>query len=446
MTDILHIYPDRESKVLEFKESLPKFSALMKTCVAFANTAGGQIIIGVEDGTRKIVGVSDQDRERLYEEFPNSLYDSTNSGLFAHIYERNFNERSVLVIEIPLSSRRPCFIKQEGIPNGVYLRVGASTRRAQDVHVEELIRESKHEYYDVEPTKVKIVELSQERLKFCYGKYTSKKLESDGVITSLSHEHKKYWATVAGVLMFTDNPEIYIPEAILICTQFSGTSGRDIVQTREITGPIPDLIQDGIALLEHWMQRDFELDGVKLKGKMLVPVTALREAITNGLMHRKYSIPGAMKMALYDDRLEIFSPGALPGLVDIDNLGDGTTYLRNPHIAKIARRMKLVEKLGTGIRLIFDECQKHGLQKPIYKEDGDYVKLIFEFAPDLNASDSDEDKIRKYIEMHKEVTVKEIINLLSVSRNTATRKLNNMIDKNLLVRKGKGPAVKYFLK
>ncbi len=79
----------------------------------------------------------------------------------------------------------------------------------------------------------------------------------------------------------------------------------------------------------------------------MIPQIAIREAIINALVHRKYSIPGAIKIALYDDRLEIFSPGNFPGLVDVNNLGDGTTYLRNPHLVMLARKMKLVEKLGS---------------------------------------------------------------------------------------------------
>jgi ATP-dependent DNA helicase RecG len=440
-------YPERESKTLEFKSTLPKFPTLIKTCVAFTNTAGGQIIIGVEDNTRKIIGINDKDRERVYESFPNSLYDATNNGLFAHIYERNFNDRSVLMINVPLSTRRPCFIKQEGIPKGVYLRVGSSTRRAQKEHVEELMRESKHQYYDVEPTSATFEELSKSRLEQCYGKSLSpKKLESDGVITSLSISPQQYSATIAGVLMFSDQPEKIIPETIIICSEFSGTSGRNIIQTRELIGPIPDLIQESTSLLEHWLQRNFKLEGVKLTGKSPIPMEALREAITNGLLHRKYTIPGALKIALYEDRLEIFSPGGFPGLVDIKNLGDGTTYLRNPHLAMLARRLKITEKLGTGIKLIFDSCHTYGIKKPEYHEDGDFVKIIFYFSPSIEAGDTDEDVILKYMSMHKEAEVSDIIKLLDVSRNTATRKINNLIEKKLIMRKGSGPAVRYHIK
>jgi len=447
MTKQFHIFPERESKTLEFKERLPKFSSLIKTCVAFANTAGGQIVIGIEDGSRKIVGIQEKDRERLYEDFPSSLYDSTNNGLFVYIYERNFNDRSVLLIEVPLSTKRPCFVKQDGIPKGVYLRVGASTRRAQQQHVEELVREGKHLYFDEEPTKVSFDTLSKERLQQCYGtSYSLKKLASDGVITSLSVAPKQYMLTVAGLLMFEDHPEDHIPEAIIICTEFSGTKGRDIIQTRELVGPLPDLINESTTLLEHWLQRDYKLHGVRLVGKMPIPMAALREVITNGLMHRKYTIPGALKIALYKDRLEIFSPGALPGLVDINHLGDGTTYLRNPHIAKLARRLKLLEKLGTGIKLIFDECQAHGVKKPEYYEDGDFVKVIFNFQPSIGENDKDEDVILKLMNMHQEVTVGDIIKLLNISRNTATRKLTALMGKGLIVRKGRGPAVRYYVK
>ena len=442
----VHIHPERESKTLEFKQSLPNFSALIKTCVAFANTAGRQIIIGIDDETRQVIGVSKADRERLYEAFPNNLYDATNNGLYAHVYERNYNDVSVLVIEIPLSTRRPCFIKSEGIPKGVYLRVGSSTRRATDIHVEELLRESKHEHYDADPTNVPFNELSEARLEKGYGKsYSHHKLENDAVIARRSVTSKEYVATITGTLMFHDMPDRFIPEAIVICTQFSGTKGRDIVQTRELTGPIPDLIHESTALLEHWLARHYKLQGVKLVGTSLVPINALREAITNGLLHRKYTIPGAVKIALYDDRLEVFSPGGLPGLVNINHLGDGITYLRNPHLAMLARRLKLVEKLGTGIKLIFEACKAHKIKQPEYNEDGDFVKLTFYFSPAVAHDESDEDAILNLITMHGVISATDVIQLLNISRNTATRRLNQLIEKNLIIRKGRGPGVRYYL-
>ena len=128
-------YPERESKIVEFKSKVPAFTTLIKTCVAFANTAGGNIIIGVEDVSRRIIGISENDRSRMYDDFPNSLYDSTSPGLFVHIYEKNMNDHTIMIIEVPYSPRRPVYVKNEGIPKGVYLRVGTSSRRAQPQHI-----------------------------------------------------------------------------------------------------------------------------------------------------------------------------------------------------------------------------------------------------------------------------------------------------------------------
>lgn len=307
------------------------------------------------------------------------------------------------------------------------------------------MRESRHEYFDKEPTKVTLEMLTKERLALCYGtSYSHKILESDGVITGFSMSPKQYVATVAGVLMFYDEPQQFIPEAMVVCTEFSGDSGRNIVQTRELMGPIPELIHKSMVLVNDWLQRYFELQDSKLMGKVPVPMEALREAIANALLHRKYTIPSAVKIAIYENRLEIFSPGGFPGLVDIKNLGDGTTYLRNPHLAMLARRHKIIEKLGTGIRLIFDACRQAGIKQPKYCEDGDFVKVIFYFEPSLDVGDSDEDIILKLFEIYNKITATQVAETLNVSRNTATRKLNKLIEKQWIVREGHGPSVKYF--
>ena len=437
------IYPERESKTLEFKSQVPAFSTLIKTCVAFANTAGGSILIGIEDESRKILGISEQDRIRMYDDFPNSLYDSTSPGLFAHIYEKNINNRAVMIVEIPFSPRRPVYVKKEGMPKGVYLRIGSSNRRAQPPHVVDLIREGKHDYYDEEPTKAHLKDLSKILLSECYGShYSEKKLLAEYVITK-GMSSKNYHATVSGTLMFSNSPEQYIPEASVLCTQFSGIKGRSIIQTRELNGSIPELVDDSLHLINSWLEKEFLLKGAKLIGKSPLPTIALREAIVNALIHRKYTIAGSVKIALYDDRLEIFSPGAFPGLMDIKNLGDGTTCLRNPHLAQLARRLHLIEKLGTGIRLIFDACQKMGIKRPDYVENGDFVKVIFSFSPNTEEINTDEEKIIKLLLIRGKLSVSDVVNLLGVSRNTATRKLNHLIEKKLIRREGKGPAVRY---
>ena len=111
------------------------------------------------------------------------------------------------------------------------------------------------------------------------------------------------------------------------------------------------------------------------------------------LLHRKYWVLGAVKIALYDNRLEIFNPGNFPGLVDTNNLGDGTTYLRNPNLVRIARRFGIIEKLGTGIKLILESCKKADLKAPEFIEGADSVKIVFHFLPVKVSSSSEEDNL-----------------------------------------------------
>ncbi|MGE3318310.1 MAG: RNA-binding domain-containing protein [Candidatus Berkiella sp.] len=440
------VFHERESKLLEFKSTISDFAPLIKTSIAFANAAGGRIIIGVEDKTRKIIGITEKERTRIHDDFPNSLYDSTSPNLIPLIYEQTFDDCTVTIIEIPASPRKPYFLKTAGVTNGTYIRIGSSTRKANQEYIEDLIRESHRITFDEEIVPENIQILSTELIKHFYGKnVTHKRLLSDKIAAPKVANKELIAPTIAGVLMFCEQPHNYIPEALIRCTRFKGIDGRDIIHTEEITGPIEQQSADIIKRLESWLASDYELHGAKLKGRMPVPKEALREAILNALLHRKYNIPGAIKIAIYDNRIEIFNPGCFPGLVDINNLGDGITYLRNPVLVRLARQIGLIEMLGTGIRLIFDACHKAGIKAPEFHDEGDFVKVIFYFQPYRDYKKSDIEAILKLIKSTKQTTADEVAKYLNVSRNTAIRKLNILIEKNQIIKVGKGPSIKYRL-
>lgn len=442
----LMAYPERESKLLEFKSIVPKFSALIQTCIAFANAAGGRIIIGVDDETREIIGVTDEDRHRIYDDFPNSLYDSASPTLIPQIYEQNFGQHSVLIVEIPVSPRKPYFLKNKGMASGTYIRVGSSTRKANSEYIEDLVRESQRIHYDEELVIASIDVLSKDLLQEFYpSKVTKKRMVSDKVILPFPANKEHYAPTVSGVLMFCKSPHDHIPEALIRCTRFKGTTGRDILRTEDIVGTIEEQAEECLKVIKTWMMTDYVLKGSKLVGHMPVPIEAIRESIINALLHRKYSIPGAIKVAIYDDRVEIFSPGCFPGLVDINHLGDGMTYQRNPTLAKLAYQSNLIESRGTGIRLIYDSCKKQGIQKPVFHEDGDFVKVVFFLAPDRTQYDNEEEMIITYIRQLGQANAQQIAGYLSVSHNTALRKLRTLINEKKVKAIGNARARKYLL-
>ena len=441
-----NIYRGRESKTLEFKSTIKKFDAIIKTCIAFANGVGGKIVIGINDNTQNIIGINDEIRDKIYDDFPNSLYDSTSPHLISQIYEQRFNEHAVLVIEIPPSLKKPCFLRRDGLPKGVYLRIGSSTRRANEEYIEELMRENQRVSYDEEPIHLDTAILQRTQLSDYYSVVSKEALLEDKIITRSAANAETYYPTVAGILLFAEFPDKHIPEAHIICTRFSGDEGRNIVQTEEIKGPLNKQIDVGFNLVLSWIKRDYHLVGAKMKSKTLIPPEALREAITNAVIHRKYWIAGATKIALYDDHIEIFSPGNFPGHIDICNLGEGITHLRNPIIGRMAHKMEIIEKLGSGIKLIFDSCLKLKIVPPEYNENGDYVKVIFRFQPLKDERKSDEEILLNYFKTSPTLTIHDMVGHLGRSKNTVFKVLNNLIDKGIVKRIGKGRATRYSLK
>lgn len=441
------LFSERESKVLELKSTIKKFDGIIKTAVAFANGVGGKIIIGVDDKSKKIIGIDDALRDRMYDDFPNSLYDSTSPGLIPQIYEQRFAEEIVLVIEIPPSLKKPCFLRSKGIPKGIFIRVGSSTRSTSEEYVEELMRENKRVTYDEEIVHTNMNALSEFLLKEYYQKQPSSvALLEDKIIGRSAANAEKHFPTVAGLLLFSETPDQFIPEAHIICTRFAGTQGRNIIQTEEIKGTISKQIEVSFNLVASWIKRNYQLQATRLTSRSLIPEVALREVIANAIIHRKYSIPGATKIALYDDHLEIFSPGNFPGHINIDNLGEGITHFRNPVLGRMAHKMGIIEKLGSGIKLIFDSCKDAKRVPPRFNEDGDYVKVVFEFKDIKDETKSDEEMLLEYFELKQTLTIKEMIDHLDRSKNTVFKVVHKLIDNGEVKKVGKGRNTRYVLK
>ncbi|MGZ3773678.1 MAG: RNA-binding domain-containing protein [Pseudobdellovibrionaceae bacterium] len=436
-------FEQRESKHLELKEKLPTNLQIVKTCVAFANNGGGEIVLGVKNQTQEVVGVSTADRDFIFESLANSIFDSISPEVYPEIFEKNMDGQNVIYIKIYPGLKPPYFVKSEGTIKGVYLRVGSNTRRASQEYIDELLRAQKKITFDEQSSSCDFQDVDRNLLKAVYGPQmpTESKLLADRVICRDGRSGSRLKLTNTGILFFTPHPENYLPEAILICTEFKGTEGRDIYRTEELIGPIPQLVEKALQTLKTWLEKDFRVSRKgKLSGKIPVPMEALREAVINALIHRKYFIPGAVKIAVFENRLEIFSPGSFPGLVSVDNIGDGTTFLRNPHLARIGRYAGLVEKMGTGARLIFESCLKAHVKRPVYNEDGDFVKLTFFFEKELNPEKSVDDAILALFDENETIQISQVMRFLKISRNTATRRMNQLIQKNKVIRQGKGPS------
>jgi ATP-dependent DNA helicase RecG len=434
---------ERESKTVEYKrEFTTSYTNLIKTCIAFANTAGGKIVVGVEDKTLSVAGVPEKDQIHALESFSAAVYQCVSPAILPEVYTQRMGDKELVVIEISRGSSPPYFLKAQGIKTGVYVRVGPTTRLATEEHVEELLASRNRILFDSQDSQETIEALDIGLLTEAYGKSPGQQLLLTEKVLAKDIKDKPR-ATNAAILAFGKNPQTSIAECGFICTRFKGTEGRQIVETQEIDGPISEQISRALYFLKKYLERDFQLIEGRLKGRTLIPISALREAIVNAAIHRKYMTTSRSKVAIYDNRVEIFSSGSLPGLITISNLGDGSSHLRNPLLAKFARRLGLAEKLGSGVREMIDSCTKANIVPPEFSEDGDYVKVIFYIQPIKKTSLDLRELVQSLIEEQDTIRIRDISPKTNASRNTITNLMNSLVKERTIQRFGKGAGVYY---
>lgn len=432
---------ERESRTLEYKRQATDYEAIAKTVAAFANGDGGQLVIGVDDKTRAVLGLSPEIIDSLLERLPVSLADRIHPPLFPRVFEKTTEGKEVLVIQVYPGSQKPYCLASEGLEKGVYVRVGAHTRRAAGETLEELKLLRRRIGYDEQPLpNCSIDELDLSSLP--EDMRTEKALISLDIAWVDSPTGALY-PTRGGVLMFHREPHRCVSEAYILCSRMRGTSGRDTVETHEVVGPLPAQLERTAGILESWLARNPTLRGVRyVTRQTALPMAAVREALANALFHRQYSIPGAIKVALYADRLEVFSPGHFAGPFIPDALGDGTSYIRNRVVALLARRLHLIEKRGTGIRLILDSMSDLHKRAEFVEGTG-WFKVVLHLTAHDEAVGEPEELVLRLFEDRGEISSSDVCELLNVSRATAVSVLDRMMHAHRIVRIGKGPRTRY---
>lgn len=189
-------------------------------------------------------------------------------------------------------------------------------------------------------------------------------------------EHSISYPSIGGILLFGKNPQTYFPEGIIISTHMKGVSGREVIATTDCKGTIIEQLDTAMDFIVGRLYKSFVIEGIRRKETLEIPEIAIREIVINALVHRNYNIPGPIKIAIFNDRVEVFSPGGFPGPLNPDNLKMGITYIRNNVIARVFREMGIMEKLGSGFITVFDSYAKANLPTPQILEGENFIKCI----------------------------------------------------------------------
>ena len=376
MTDkIKQILTGPEGKTLEFKRDLSSPRPMLKTLLAFANTAGGRLIVGVDDDLR-VFGVADplDEEERIC----SLIADSIAPRLVPNVELMTVEGKTVLVVEVFLSGLRPHYLKAEGPENGVYVKLGSTNRQADRELIAELRRTAEGIAFDELP----MPELSTDDLDLVSMKslfYGDRKLGEEELITLklLAHEQGRLVPTKGAVLLFGKDRIRYFPDAWIQCGRFVGQDKAEIFDHIELHDHLPQAVESIMLFLKKHAMRGADFSEIRRKDVWSIPLGILREVVINALVHADYSQRGApTRIAFFDDRIEVENPGILlPGMT-IEDMKQGVSRIRNSVIARVFRELDLIEQWGSGVRRVFKEAEELGLPELQIVEIGMRMRFI----------------------------------------------------------------------
>lgn len=343
------ILQEGEGYHIEFKEQC---SSLAREMVAFSNASGGRIFVGVSDG-KQIPGIE------ITNKLKSQVQDTArNCDPSIEIVIEPFE--NILIISVLEGKEKPYRCSA-----GFFIRVGPNSQKLTRDQIldfiqhEGLIRWDEQEYRDFSTEKVFSEKLFKTYLKRAG---ISSSLPTVDILANLhaaSVSGKEFTLTNTGFLFFGELPELASTHTGITCALYKGTDKVHVLDRKDFDEDIISNIDNAILFLKRQINLRYEIGPDSLARKEIpeIPYDALREAVINAAEHRDYTEKGARVMVeVFDDRVEISNPGALPHSLKEKDFGK-RSVLRNPNIAGMLHRIHYIEKLGTGIRKI----RNHGL-------------------------------------------------------------------------------------
>ena len=442
-----------ENKRFELKEKLPSNDIIAKTIVAFSNTSGGKLVIGVNDN-REIVGI-DEDKLFEYEEKISSIInDLCYPTILPEIYAQNIDGKVILVVEVFRGSILPYYIKNKGKLKGTYIRIGSTNRLADEVMIAELQRQRFNKSFDEEENFE--YEVKNLNLEIIYNQFE----KIDKVCNYEKLKNLKLIKNLNGVEIPTNALLIALGKfdnSSIKCARFKGVTKEIFIDKKEFNDDLFSNLENTIKFLQNHLNLNAEVRGLQLQEELEIPLLAIREALINAIIHRDYLRNSDIKVAIYDDIVEITSAGGFPNGLTLEEVMNGRSEIRNKVLASLFRELKFVETWGSGITKIKNLCQKKNIKFEI-NESGNFVSIVFyrpnigEKVPNsaekvLNSTGNiQEDKIIEFLVINKTININKAQEILNIKERRAREILSNLVKKSILEKIGKTKGSYYILR
>lgn len=392
----------KESQYFDRKSARKDDREIAKHISAFANASGGKLVIGIEDDGG-VTGFK-RDGARDIENFERAALTTCVPSPIVYkervpTVNSSGEDDLVLVLNIEASTSHTVARLSDG---EVFLRQNDKSVKLNREQVLALEHDKGQRVFEDELVEDSSIEDVDLEVLHQYKEILGTTAPDEQVLRSRRFMRDGK-LTVAGALLFAQDPSVMLPQARVRVLRYDGvkmeTGERlNITKERSFHGPLPKVIQDAHALISS-MLREFQFLGTDGKFQTVpeYPEFAWFEGLVNAVTHRDYAFRGDyIRVSMFDDRLEIVSPGALPNIVTIDNMRT-TRYSRNPRIARTLVEFGWVRELNEGVQRIYTEMQDSLLNDPAYSEPGKVkVQLTLEnniVARTIRRSEALEDKL-----------------------------------------------------
>ena len=439
---------------------LPKTTA--ETLSAFANGSGGIIVFGLAEA-QGFIPAKGFRAASIREALAGTCADRLQPPLRPAIEMIDFEGGKVVAAEIEplIPANKPCFVKDRGMYQGSYIRAGDGDRRLSQYEIDRLVEEHRQPRWDEEIVEdasladfdqalVVAVVSRQEKLRpHLFGGGTPEAV-LQGLLAVKADESGVLRPTLAGLLAFGKHPQYYFPRLNLTFSSFPGESKAVIVNGNErlldsqsLAGPIPVLVRDATSAVLRNARISGLMEGVFRKEVPEYPLPAVREAVTNALMHRDYSYLARgtqVQVNLYSDHLEILSPGGLYGTVTVAKLGSrGISSARNQRLSTLLEEVPhpdggmVAENRGTGYMMMEAVLKDAGMAPPIADDDISSFSLVFRAvsgAPTKQGHPSTPTRqiIESFLASTTSASSTQIVEATGLARSTVNKHLRVLLE------------------
>lgn len=348
---LLQLISGGETSRIQFKENITNPLSAAQELVAFANTEGGQIIIGVADKTGAITGLSFEDIQRISSLLVNAASEGVKPPLTIKTESVEITGKKVLIVTVPSGAHKP-YKDKDGL---IFVKNGPDKRKVTGN--EELARllQASGDLYAEEmllPFTISSELDIRDFRQFYEEKYQMPLDEADlpRLLANLRVAVGDR-LNVAGALLFAKHPEKVVPQFFISAVWFAGTdiTGEKYHGSEDIRGTLPQLYQRGLDFMKRALNRPQNGKDFNSLGELEIPEVVLKELLINALIHRDYFIRDSIKIFVFDDRIEIRSPGKLPNNLTEAQIRAGLRRSRNTILASLAPDVLPYRGIGSGI-------------------------------------------------------------------------------------------------